>query len=85
MRMIIAALAVAAIPSLALAQSMPTTGGAMQPTVTSPASNKARIDEPKKIEEPKSKIPPAANTTTGGLHVGQDALDAGTIEIQRNK
>jgi hypothetical protein len=85
MRIIIAALAVAASPSLAIAQSLPATGGAMQPTVTPPASNRARIEEPKKIEDPKSKIPPAANTTTRGLHVGQDALDAGPIEIQRNK
>jgi hypothetical protein len=77
MRSIVIALAVAASPSLALAQTATTT--TTQSRTTAPVSNTT------KIEEPKSKIPPAANTTTRGLHVGKDALDAGSIEIKRNK
>ena len=79
MRMILIAFAAAAIPSLALAQSRTDTTGMTQPTTTAPASNTTRI------EEPKSKIPPAANSKTRGLRIGNDALDAGPVEVKRNK
>jgi len=79
MRIVFTALAFAIGPSLALAQSMTGTNGTIQPTTTAPASNTT------KIEDPKSKIPPAANAKTRGLRTGNDALDAGSVEVKRNK
>jgi hypothetical protein len=79
MRIILTALVIAASPSLALAQSWTATTGTTQPTTTAPASN------PSRIEEPKSKIPPPANSKSSGIRVGNDALDAGPIEVKRNK
>jgi hypothetical protein len=78
MRTILAGL-IAATPSLALAQSWTATTGTTQPTTTAPASNTSRI------EEPKSKIPPPANSQTRGIRVGKDAMDAGPLEVRRNK
>ena len=78
MRTVLLAFVIAASPSLAPAQSMTATSGTTQPTTTAPASNA------KPVEEPKSKIPPAANTNRG-LRVGKDALDAGPIEVKRNR
>ena len=78
MRIILAGLT-AAIPSLALAQSWTATTGTTPPANTAPASNTSRI------EEPKSKIPPAANSQTRGIRVGKDATDGGPLEIKRNK
>ena len=80
MRIILIALAVAAVPSLALSQSGTATTGATQPapTTTAPASNT-------KITEPKSKIPPAARSGQKGLRYGEGAADGSPIEIKRNK
>jgi hypothetical protein len=77
MRIVLIAVAIVAGQSLALAQA-PSGTTPTQQTTTAPVSN------PTKIEEPKSKIPPAANANRG-LHVGKDALDAGPIEVKRNK
>ena len=85
MRIVLAAFLVAAGPSLALAQSWTATTGTTQPTTTAPASNTQGIPESRGIEEPKSKIPPSANSQARGIHVGKDAMDAGSIEIKRNK
>lgn len=79
MRIIPVAFSVVAIPSLALAQSWTATTGTTQPTKTAPASNTSRI------EEPQSKLPPPANSQTRGIHVGKDAMDAGPLEVKRNK
>jgi hypothetical protein len=79
MRTVLLALAIAASPSVALAQSMTGTNGTIPQTTTAPASNTS------KIVEPKSRIPPAANSKTRGLRTGNDALDAGAVEVKRNK
>jgi hypothetical protein len=79
MRIVLIALVMVASLSLAFAQSMTGTNGTTQPTTPAPASNTT------KIENPKSKIPPAANSKTRGLRTGNDALDAGAIEVKRNK
>jgi hypothetical protein len=79
MRIILAALAVAAIGSLALAQSGTGTPSIQQPTNTAPASDTSPI------AEPTSKIAPAANSQTRGIRVGKDAMDAGPLKIKRNK
>ena len=79
MRIVLIALAVAASSSLSLAQSWTATNGTTKPMTTAPSSNT-------KLTEPKSKIPPAAQSGTNrGLRVGEGAADAGPIEIKRNK
>jgi hypothetical protein len=79
MRIVLTALVIAAVPSVVFAQSWTATTGTTQPTTTAPASN------PSRIEEPKSKIPPPANSKSRGIRVGNDALDAGPVEVKRNK
>jgi hypothetical protein len=79
MRIVLATLIIAASPSLALAQSSTATNGTTRPMTTVPSSNTSRI------EEPKSKIPPAARSGGNGLRYGEGAADAGPIEIKRNK
>jgi len=78
MRIALAALVIAASPSLALAQSSTATTGITQP---------ARTVQPNtKISEPKSKIPPAVQSGANrGLRVGEGAADGSPIEIKRNK
>jgi hypothetical protein len=79
MRIVLTALVIAAIPSVASAQSWTATTGTTQPTTTAPASN------PSRIEEPKSKIPPAARSGEKGLRYGEGATDAGPVEVKRLK
>ena len=79
MRSVLIGLLIAASTPLALAQSWTATTGTTQPMKTAPSSNSQGI------REPKSKIPPPANSTTRGIHVGDDALDAGPIGVKRNK
>ena len=83
MRIVLIALAVAASSSLAAAQSWTATTGTTAPTNTAPASN-APGSKTQGIAEPKSKIPPPANSQTRGVHVGND-VDAGSIGIKENK
>jgi len=71
-------LALVFLASVSVAFAQTTTTTPTQPTTTAPVSNTT------KIQEPKSRIPPAANSNRG-LHVGKDALDAGPIEVKRNK
>jgi len=79
MRIVLIVLVTAACPSLAVAQSWTATTGTTKPMTTAPSSNT-------KISEPKSKIPPAAQSgASRGLRVGEGAADAGPIEIKRNK
>jgi hypothetical protein len=85
MRIFLAAFAIVAIPSLALAQSGTATTGAAQPTTTAPASKTPGIGEPKGISEPKSKIPPAVQSGSNrGLRYGPGAADGSAIEVRRN-
>jgi hypothetical protein len=86
MRIILAALAVVATPSLALAQSGTANSATTKPMITAPASKTPGIGEPKGISEPKSKIPPAARPgASGGLRYGEGAADGSPIEVKRNK
>ncbi|MGB9370198.1 MAG: hypothetical protein WCE79_29735 [Xanthobacteraceae bacterium] len=78
MRIILAALAIAAVPSLALSQSWTATTGTTKPTTTAPAPN-TTVSQP-------SKIPPAVQSGANrGLRVGEGAADGSPIEIKRNK
>jgi hypothetical protein len=79
MRIVLIAMMLAASSSLAVAQSWTATTGTTQPTTTAPPSNTS------KIEDPKSKILPPANSQTRGIRVGKDAMDAGPIGIKENK
>ena len=76
MRVILAAAILADISSLAAAQS---TTGVTQPMTTAPSS--ATFPH----SEPKGKIKPPAYEGKSGLRVGNDATDAGPVEIKRNK
>jgi hypothetical protein len=79
MRIVLIAAAIAAIPSLALAQSWTATTGTTQPQTTAPASGAFPHGQPK------AKIPPAAQSGEKGLRVGEGAMDAGPVEIKRLK
>jgi hypothetical protein len=79
MRIVLAALAVAAVPSLALGQSSTATTGSTKPTATAPASNTT-------VSQPKSKIPAAAQSGANrGLRYGEGAADGSPIEVKRNR
>jgi len=84
MRIILAAFAVVAIPSFALAQSWTATNGTTKPMSSAPASNAPRIQSaPPRIGDPKSPgTQPAGNR---GLRYGEGAADGNPIEIKRNK
>jgi hypothetical protein len=78
MRIALAALVIAAVPSLTLAQSSTATTGIAQPTTT--------VQPNSKISEPKSKIPPAVQSGANrGLRYGEGAADGSPIEVKRNK
>jgi hypothetical protein len=79
MRIVLITMMLAASSSLALAQSWTATTGTTAPTTSTPGS------KTQGITEPKSKIPPPANSQTRGIHVGNDVKDAGSIEIKENK
>jgi len=79
MRIVLTALIIAAMPSVASAQSWTATNGTPQPTATPPAANTQRI------VEPKSKIPPAARSGEKGLRYGEGAMDAGPVDVKRLK
>ena len=79
MRVILAAAILAGISSLAAAQSTTATTGATAPPATAPSS--ATFPH----SEPKGKIKPPAYEGKSGLRVGNDATDAGPVEIKRNK
>jgi hypothetical protein len=79
MRIILTALLIAAGPSLALGQSWTATTGTAQPTTTAPASNTLPNGQPR------AKLPPAARSGEKGLRVGEGAMDAGPVEVKRNK
>jgi hypothetical protein len=79
MRIVLAALVVAAGSTFAAAQSTTATTGNTQPLTTSPSSNTLPNGQPK------AKIPPAARSGEKGLHVGEGAMDAGPVEVKRLK
>ena len=79
MRMVLAALFIASTASLATAQSTTATTGVTQPMTTAPSS--ATLPNGR----PKAKIKPPAYEGKSGLRVGNDALDAGPVEIKRVK
>ena len=83
MRIGLIAVLLAASSSLAVAQNWTATTGTPQPLTTAPASNSGG-SKTQGITEPKSKIPPPANSQTRGVHVGND-VDAGSIGIKENK
>jgi hypothetical protein len=80
MRIVIAALMIAASSSLALAQSLTATTGNAEPQIKRPAVNDKFPNG-----QPKAKIPRAARSGERGLRVGEGALDSGTVEIKRLK
>jgi hypothetical protein len=73
----LAALLVAASTSLATAQSSTATTGTLQPMT--PSSNLMPNGQPK------YQPPPAARSGEKGLRVGNDAAEAGPVEIRRKK
>ena len=79
MRMVLAALFMVSTVSLAPAQSTTATTGSTAPLATAPSSA-AFPSSP-----PKGKIKPPAYEGKSGLRVGNDATDAGPVEIRRNK
>ena len=80
MRIVPIALVIALGPSLAFAQSWTATTGTTQTHDHCAGVEYARVDPPK------SKIPPAAQSRSNtGLRVGEGAADGSPIEIKRNK
>jgi hypothetical protein len=79
MRIILAVAILAGISSLAAPQSMTATTGSTAPPATAPSS----ATFPK--SQPKGEIKPPAYMGKSGLRVGNDATDAGPVEIKRNK
>ena len=79
MRMVLAALFIASTASLAAAQSTTATTGSTAPLATAPSS--ATLPN----GQPKAKIKPPAYEGKSGLRVGNDATDAGPVEIRRIK
>jgi hypothetical protein len=78
MRIALAAFVIVANSSLALAQSPAATTGIPQPTTS--------VRPNTKINEPKSKIPPAAQSGANrGLRYGEGATEGSPIEVKRNK
>jgi len=77
MRIVLTAFAIAATPSIALAQS--TTTGSTKPIATAPASNTWPSGRPR------AKIPPAARSGEEGLRVGNVPPDTPPVEIRRVK
>jgi len=79
MRIILAVTILAGISSLAAAQSTTATTGSTAPLATAPSS--ATFPS----SQPKGKIKPPAYAGKSGLRVGNDATDAGPVEVKRIK
>ena len=78
MTRIILALALAAAPSIALAQSSTATPGTVKPMQSAPTSGNAQSG--------KAVIPPAARSGEKGLAVGEGAVTGDNpVVIKRNK
>jgi hypothetical protein len=78
--MVLAALFIASTASLAAAQSTTATTGSTAPLATAPSSATTFPHG-----QPKAKIKPPAYEGKSGLRVGNDATDAGPVEIRRIK
>jgi hypothetical protein len=79
MRIILAVTILAGISSLAAAQSTTATTGSTVPLATAPSS--ATLPNGRA----KAQIKPPAYAGKSGLRVGNDATDAGPVEIRRIK
>jgi hypothetical protein len=79
MRIILAVTILAGMSSFAAAQSTTATTGVTKPMTTAPSS--ATLPNGQR----NTKIPPAAPSGERGLRVGNDATDAGPVEIRRIK
>lgn len=80
MRIVFTALIIAASCSLVAAQSTTAPTGVTQPMTTAPSSATTFPHG-----QPKAKIKPPAYERKSGLRVGNDATDAGPVEIRRIK
>ena len=78
--LVLAAVLLAASPTIALAQSSTATSGTTAPTTTAPAASNGTAP----TGQNKVVIPPAARSGEKGLRVGNDAV-GDPIEIKRNK
>jgi hypothetical protein len=72
-RIVLSAIVLAAGSSFAAAQSSTATSGTTAPMTTQPAGQNKVV------------IPPAARSGEKGLRIGNDAMDAGPIEMKRKK
>jgi hypothetical protein len=80
MRIILAVTMLAGMSSLAAAQSTTATTGSTAPLATAPSSATTLPNG-----QPKAQIKPPAYMGKSGLRVGNDATDAGPVEIRRVK